>query len=82
VRPLESAAEAENLRDTLTDFSIPDEVIKRLKTAGDEEAQKKEGLAICTEVIKKIRGMKGLRGIHILSGRKESIVPELMAATK
>jgi methylenetetrahydrofolate reductase (NADPH) len=82
VRPLESAAEAENLRDTLTDFFIPDEVIKRLKAAGDETAQKKEGLAICKEVIKKIREMRGLRGIHILSGGKESIVSELMAATK
>jgi 5,10-methylenetetrahydrofolate reductase len=82
VLPLEKASEAEKLRDTLTDLSIPDEVIERLKAAGDEKAQKKEGLAICTEVIKKIRGMKGLRGIHILSGGKESIVPELMTATK
>jgi methylenetetrahydrofolate reductase (NADPH) len=82
VRPLESAAEAEHLRDTLTDLFIPDQVINRLKAAGDEKAQKKEGLAICTEVIKKIRGMKGLRGIHVLSGGKESTVPELMAATK
>jgi len=53
-----------------------------LKAAGDEEGQKKEGLVICTEVIKKIRGMKGLRGIHILSGGKESTVSKLMAATK
>ncbi|MFH0812900.1 MAG: methylenetetrahydrofolate reductase [Pseudomonadota bacterium] len=82
VLPLKSAAEGENLRDTLTDFSIPDEVIERLKAAGDERAQKKEGLAICKEVIRKIRGMEGLRGIHIHSGGRESLVPELMAATK
>jgi methylenetetrahydrofolate reductase (NADPH) len=82
VLPIESATEAESLRDTLTDFSIPDEVITRLKAAGDEKAQKREGLAICTEVIKKIRGMKGIRGIHILSGGKEYVVRELMAATK
>ncbi|WAC07783.1 MAG: methylenetetrahydrofolate reductase [Thermodesulfobacteriota bacterium] len=82
VRPLESVGEAEKLRDTLTDLSIPEQVIERLKAAGDEKAQKKEGLAICREVIKKIRGMKGLRGIHILSGGKESVLPELMVATK
>lgn len=82
VLPLESAAEAENLRNTLTDFSIPDEVIRRLQAAGDESAQKKEGLAICTEVIRKIRGMEGLRGIHLFSGGKEPLVPELMAAVK
>ena len=31
VLPLDSAAEAQKLRDTYTDFYIPDEVIKRLK---------------------------------------------------
>ena len=45
-------------------------MIERLKTAGDEAAQKKEGLAICVETIKP-KEMQGLRGIHILSGGKE-----------
>jgi methylenetetrahydrofolate reductase (NADPH) len=80
VLPLESAAEAEKLRDTYTDHSIPDAVIKRLKAAGSDAAQKKEGLAICVEVIKKLKEMDDLRGIHILSGGKESAVPEILAA--
>ncbi len=82
VLPLENATEAEALRNTLTDFSIPDKVIERLKAAGDASAQKKEGIAIYTEMIKKIKGMMGLRGIHILSGGKESLVPQLVAAIK
>lgn len=81
VLPLESAGEAESLRDTYTDFYIPEDVIERLKAAGDQEAQKKEGLAICTEIIQKIKDMDGLRGIHILSGGKETVVPELLAAS-
>jgi len=80
VLPLETAAEAENLRDRLTDFSIPEQVIDRLKQAGDEAAQKKEGLAICREIMKKLKEMGDLGGIHILSGGKESVVPELLAA--
>ena len=79
VLPLDSAAEAEKLRDTYTDFHVPDELIERLKSAGGPEAQKKEGLAICAETIKQIRDVKGLRGIHILSGGKETVVPELLA---
>ena len=55
VLPLESAAEAEKLRDTYTDHYIPDEVIKRLKAAGDNNAQKKEGLAICVETIRSLK---------------------------
>lgn len=80
VLALDSAAEAEKLRDTYTDYCIPDDVIERLKKAGDEAAQKKEGLAVCVETIKKLKNMKGLRGIHILSGGKEKVVPEILAA--
>ena len=80
VLPLGDAVEAERLCDTYTDFSISKEVLDRIKSAGDQEAQKKEGLAICVEIIKKIKDMQGLRGLHILSGGNESIVPELMTA--
>ena len=80
VLPLGGAAEAERLCDTYTDFSISKEVLDRIRSAGDQEAQKKEGLAICVEIIKKIKDMQGLRGLHILSGGNEEIVPELLAA--
>jgi len=81
VMPLESAAEAERLRDTYTDLHISDKLIEQLKAAGNEEAQKKQGLSICAETIKKIKNMNGIKGIHILSGGKEAIVPELLAAS-
>jgi len=79
VYPLESVAEAQKLRDTYAEFCIPDEVIERLKKAGD--AGKKEGLAICVETIKQLKALTGLRGIHILSGGKEAVVPDLVAAS-
>ena len=81
IMPLESAAEAKKLRETYTDMYISDELIERLKAAGGEDAQKKEGLAVCAETIKKVKDMKGIRGIHILSGGKEAVVPELLAAS-
>jgi methylenetetrahydrofolate reductase (NADPH) len=80
VYPLDSAAEAQKLRDTYAEFCIPDKVIERLKKAGDAGAQKKEGLAICVETIKQLKGLEGLRGIHILSGGNESVVPGIVAA--
>jgi methylenetetrahydrofolate reductase (NADPH) len=81
VFPLSSAAEAQKLRDTYAEFCIPDKVIERLKKAGDNGAQKKQGLAICVETIKQLKGLDGLRGIHILSGGKEALVPEILAAS-
>jgi methylenetetrahydrofolate reductase (NADPH) len=80
VCPLDSAEEAEHLRDTYTEFIIPDGVIERLKSAGDAAAQKKEGRAICLETIQALRNIQGLRGIHILSGGKEECIPEILGA--
>jgi len=79
VYPLESVEEAQKLRDTYAEFCIPDEVIERLKKAGD--TSKKEGLAICVETIKQLKQLEGLCGIHILSGGKEAVVPDLVAAS-
>jgi methylenetetrahydrofolate reductase (NADPH) len=64
-----------------TEFQIPAPVIERLKNAGDQQAQKREGLAICVETIKKLKNMTGLRGIHILSGGKEGMLPEILSAS-
>jgi methylenetetrahydrofolate reductase (NADPH) len=79
VLPLEDAQEGEILRDNFTDYQIPDEIINRIKKAGDKEAQRKEGLKICIEIIKEIKKLTGLRGIHILSGGNEAILPELLS---
>jgi methylenetetrahydrofolate reductase (NADPH) len=79
VLPLGSAAEAKRMKDTFTDFNISDDVIARLESAGGEEAQRKEGLAICAETIGRLKALPGLRGIHIFSGGNESAVPALIS---
>jgi methylenetetrahydrofolate reductase (NADPH) len=83
VMPLESADEAESLRNKYTDLVIPDSMVERLKAAGDaagssKENMAKEGMAICIETIKKVKSIEGVRGIHILSGGKEHLVPEII----
>ncbi len=80
VLPLQNAAQGQQLLDTHTDFHIPDEVLNRIKAAGDLEAQKKEGLKVAVEITKKLQTLPGLRGIHILSGGNEAVVPELLAS--
>lgn len=78
VLPLESAAEAQKLQETHPDFYVPAEVMARLQAPGNGGG--KPGWALCVETIKKIKTMEGVRGIHILSGGKETVVPELLAA--
>jgi methylenetetrahydrofolate reductase (NADPH) len=88
VEPLDSAAKAQKLRETYNDYCIPDSVIDRLKKAGnardpnDNEvrAQKKEGITICVETIKKLKQIKGLKGIHLLCGCEGKLSPEVIAA--
>jgi methylenetetrahydrofolate reductase (NADPH) len=79
VLPLANADEARRLSDTFTDFYIPEAIIERIKAVGDLDAQKKEGLAISAEIIRKVKDIKGLRGVHIFSGGNEAVVPEIMA---
>jgi len=78
VYPLDSAAEAQKLRETFAEFCIPDAIIERLRKAGKDS--RREGLAVCVEIIKELKTLEGLRGIHILSGGKEAVVPEIIAA--
>jgi hypothetical protein len=53
-------------------------MMERLQASGNGAGQ--PGRAICVETIKKLKTMEGVRGIHILSGGKEAMVPELLAA--
>jgi methylenetetrahydrofolate reductase (NADPH) len=80
VLPLKSAAQAKELTATHTDFVIPETIINRLMVAGDAVAQEKEGVKIAAEMINKLKGLSGLKGVHILSGGNESIINELLAA--
>ncbi len=62
-----------------TDFYIPESHINSMRDAGESNAeQKKRGIAICVETINKIKEMKGLSGIHIISGGKEDIINEII----
>ena len=82
VLPLKSAAQAKELIELHTDFVIPETIINRLTASGNPEAQKKEGVKIAAEIISKLKGLPGLKGVHIASGGNESAINELLAAIK
>jgi methylenetetrahydrofolate reductase (NADPH) len=81
VMPLRSVEQAREFSEKHTDYYIPTAVIERLEAAGDAPAQQKEGLKIAAELIKQLKGLPGLKGVHIHSGGNESVVPELLAST-
>ena len=79
VLPLTSHQEAAQLREAHTDTYIPDEIVEKLKAGGDSAAQGRVGVKMCAETAAALKGMDGVRGIHILSGGKERLIAELCA---
>lgn len=78
VLPVANAAAAQQLCQTHPDFYVPEEMLARLQAAGNGDGN--PGWAICVDTIKKLKAMDGVRGIHILAGGQEAVVPELLAA--
>jgi methylenetetrahydrofolate reductase (NADPH) len=75
VLPLSSVAQAEFLRARSGFAPIPDSVMDRLKGAGDVPAA---GIAIVAEIAAKVKAIKGVRGIHILSDGCEPMVAKII----
>ncbi len=75
VLPLTSVAEAMSLRRSQTYGPIGDDIMARLENA---ENTAREGVAIATEMAKRLKDIAGVRGIHVLSGGCESLAAEVI----
>ncbi|MET0682004.1 MAG: methylenetetrahydrofolate reductase, partial [Casimicrobiaceae bacterium] len=75
VGPLRSAKAAEWMRTHVPGVHIPDEIIRRMAGA---ENQAREGRRICIDLIREIRTIKGVSGIHVMAYRQEEAVAEVI----
>lgn len=75
VGPLASARSAEWIRNNVAGVHIPDSVVSRLKGAAN---QADEGVKICIEMIRQIREISGLHGVHIMAFKQEDRVAEIV----
>jgi methylenetetrahydrofolate reductase (NADPH) len=76
VTPLKSARMAEYMRDNVAGMDVPEEIISRMKAAPAKE-QRAEGIKIAVETIQALKGIEGVRGVHIMAIEWEEAVPEL-----
>jgi methylenetetrahydrofolate reductase (NADPH) len=76
VGPLRSAKAAQWMRTHVPGVHIPDAVIARLAGAAD---QAREGRRLCVELIREIRTVPGVRGVHVMAYRQEEAVAEVIA---
>jgi methylenetetrahydrofolate reductase (NADPH) len=63
------------MKNNVAGMSIPDELIKRMESADDP---KEEGITICLEMIKRIKSIEGVSGIHLMPIGWESITPVIL----
>ena len=73
--PARSAKALAYMRDEVPGMRVPDEILKRMENAEDP---KEEGVNVCAELIKQIRGIEGVAGVHIMPVMWESITPTLV----
>ncbi|MFH1538180.1 MAG: methylenetetrahydrofolate reductase [bacterium] len=77
VMPLTSAEMAEKINKNPLGFVVPDEIVGRLKDV-PKEKQADEGVKICLELIARIKEIKGIKGIHLMTADCEHLAPEII----
>jgi 5,10-methylenetetrahydrofolate reductase len=71
VAPPRSADSARFMRDHLPGVVVPDELVRRLEDADDPAH---EGVRLTVEVVKRLRDIDGVAGVHVMGlGREESV---------
>jgi methylenetetrahydrofolate reductase (NADPH) len=75
VLPLTSVEKAKQLQARQTYGPMADDVIARLSAAADPA---KEGLALCVQAAAQVKGLAGVRGVHILSGGCEDVAARVI----
>lgn len=75
VGPLPSPKTARWLRANVPGIHIPDSLIRRLEGAAKPAD---EGKKICIELIRQIREIRGVAGVHLMAYRREHLVGEII----
>jgi 5,10-methylenetetrahydrofolate reductase len=78
VGPLASARTARWMRAHVPGVHIPDAVVERIERAGGPKEQKAAGKDLCVELIQRVRGIEGVRGVHVMAYRQEEYVSEII----
>lgn len=73
--PPKSAESIRYMREKVPGMRVADEYMSRMESATDP---KETGVEICLEIIAQLRQIRGVRGVHLMPVKWESIVPTLV----
>ncbi|MBU1231315.1 MAG: acetyl-CoA decarbonylase/synthase complex subunit delta [Proteobacteria bacterium] len=75
VTPPKSLGMARYMKNFVPGMDVTDDVIRRMKDAKDMQ---EEGIQICVDIIKQVKEIKGVSGVHCMAIEWESAVPEIL----
>ncbi len=78
VAPIPSARSARWMREKLFGTLIPDAIVDRLERTADP---KREGRAICVEIIRELAAIPGIAGAHVMAPRDHAALADVLAAS-
>lgn len=75
VMPIKSVRMARHLKEQVHGILLPDDIMQRMEKASSPQA---EGLMITGEIIERLRHIRGVSGIHIMTVGWEGAIPEIV----
>jgi methylenetetrahydrofolate reductase (NADPH) len=76
VAPLASVKQTRFIKDNLFGSIVPDWIVERMEKASDAKA---EGEAIAVELIKEMKEIEGVHGVHLMAPLNEAAIPRVIA---
>ena len=77
VAPIKSAGAARYMKNKVPGMDVPDEIVDRMASAPKGEA-KQMGIDLCVDIIKQVRQIEGVAGIHLMAIEWEEAVAEIV----
>jgi len=80
VAPIKSMGAARYMKTRVPGMDVPDSVLERLQGAPTKEQVSRQGINLCVDIIKQVREIEGVAGIHLMAIEWEEVVPEIVEA--
>jgi methylenetetrahydrofolate reductase (NADPH) len=77
VAPLKGAGAARYMKNNVPGMDVPDEVVERMSSAPKGEG-KQAGIDLCVDIIKQVREIEGVAGVHVMAIEWEEAVHEIV----
>ena len=77
VAPIKGVGAAKYMKKNVPGMDVPDAVVERLSSAPKEQV-KQEGINLCVDIIKQVKEIEGVAGVHVMAIEWEEAVHEIV----